>query len=207
MHTLSFGLVFLLSVVKANSQPKISFDNGPNERRHMTQTCSIVPHNKCCIPIDVFVSGSGLGWGWFRPQHIVFDDLPTYNVHVTAWKRRPPLKSCDGELVIDHLTIGEASADYTNNSPEGFSGGYYFRQELVGGNSADAKNNTLQSQPDGLLIPDSLHYQGETYQHSGTRDFVYVSRTGKIITGALFSDMPIDPSAQNTAPTLDLTAT
>ncbi len=206
MHILGFGWVFLFNVVTANSQPKISFANAPDQQHHMIQTCSIVSQNKCCIPIDVFVSGSGEGWGWFRPQRIVFDDLPTYNVHVTAWKQQSPQTNCNGELVIEYLTMGEALAAFMSHYPQGFSGGYYFPQELAGGNSTDVKNNTLQSPPTSLLFPDSLHYQEEIYQYSRTRSFVYISPTGKIITGAPFSGMSIDSSAQNTAPILELTA-
>ena len=193
-------LLGFFGVIEAIDPISVHLSNAPNQRYYMRQTCNALPENTCCVPLDIFIDG--IGWDWFRASHILFEDLPTHNVHVTAWKAQPPRDNCNGELVVDHLTIGEATAAYINNSPEGFSGGLYYPQAVFAGNNASV-NNTLKLPPSSTRYPDTITFQGEDYLDRGTHDMVYVSRAGKQLKGWPLFGMSADDQVSNSieAPT------
>ncbi len=193
MRTFMFSLIFLFSIIEATWQVKVSFANDPNQRYHMQQFCSDLPPAVCCVPLDVSVDS--LGWGWFHAKHLLFNNLPAYNVRLAAYKYRRPRSECDGERVIQHLAIGEALAAYTNNSPEGFSGSLYVPQTSVNGNKTDASHDTPQTASRRTRYPDTIRYMGNTYTNEGANKMIYTSSEGKTITGAPLFSVPTIPHA------------
>ena len=188
-------LLATFGVIEAMDLVSVQFTNAPNQPYYMKQSCNFLPAHTCCVPIDIYVGG--LGWGWFHAKHIMFENLPSYNVHVTAWRPQPPRANCDGELVVDYLTIGDATAHYTNHNPAGFSGGRYYPQVGRNGNSTAVNNDTLAFPPVGVCYPDTIIYRGETYLDRGTDDMVYVSSTGDHLRGSLLFGKSADIQVSN----------
>lgn len=182
MHSFIISLLFLFSVVKPSWQTKVRFANSPYQRYHMQQLCTNLPPAMCCVPLDVSVDG--LGWGWFRANHLVFEDLPTYNVHLAAFKYQRPRSDCDGELVLRHLTKGEALDAYTNYSPEGLSGSLYVPQAVTDGNKTGVFHETVQRPSSQIKYPDIIRYQGVVYNQREAGSLMYTSMEGKTISGA-----------------------
>ena len=199
MRSSNLRLLLLFSVIEASWQtlPQIIFSNAANQRYFTQQLCSNVRENTCCVPIDVNIAG--LGSGWFHAKHLFFNKLPEYNVHLGGWKYQHRRSNCNGELVVQYLTIGDATAAYTNNSPEGFSGALYYAQGPPNGNRTDTNNGTLQvpnpgvKNPNTIQFPDEIKFQGESYGNGGSGTLLYVSASGKIITGAPLLGMSTSP--------------
>ena len=194
MHSTIIHLLFFFSVIKASWQINVSFANDPNQQYHMRQVCINLPPAICCVPLDVSIDR--LGWGWFRAKHLLFQDLPRYNVHLAAFRYQRPRSDCDGELVLQHRTVGEALDAYTDHSPEGYSGSLYVPQAVSNGNKTGVISEAVQRPSARIQYPDVIHYQGVAYNKRGDGSLIYSSVDGKTISGAPLFGMSITSGAK-----------
>lgn len=193
MHSTVIHLLFLFSVIKASWQVDISFANESNQRYHMRQMCSELPPAVCCVPLDVSIGH--LGWGWFRAKYLLFQDLPRYNLHLAGFNSQRSRSDCDGVLVVQHRTGGEAIDTYANQSPEGFSGSLY-ALTASNGNRTGMISETVQAPFAPIKYPDVIYFQGAVYYETGEGSLVYSSVDGKTINGAPLLGMSINSDAK-----------